>query len=165
MTRSLLVREPGTYAIVTGEPPEPGPGEVTVRVAAAGICGSDRELLDGTRPAPFVTYPVVPGHEWAGTVAAVGPGVPAALTGRAVVGEGFRNCQVCDRCRTGETNLCTAGYDETGFTRPGAFADLLVLPARLLHLLPDGADLRAAALLEPAAVAAAAVLSARVEAG
>jgi L-iditol 2-dehydrogenase len=165
MTRSLVVRAPGSHAIVTGEPPEPGPGEVVVRVAAAGICGSDRELLDGTRPAPYVTYPVVPGHEWAGTVAAVGPGAPAALAGRAVVGEGFRNCQVCDRCRTGEANLCTAGYDETGFTRPGAFADLLVLPARLLHLLPDGADLRAAALLEPAAVAAAAVLSARVEAG
>jgi threonine dehydrogenase-like Zn-dependent dehydrogenase len=165
MTRSLLVEAPGAYSIVTGEPPVPGPGEVVVGVAAAGICGSDRELVEGTRPAPFVRYPIVPGHEWSGIVTATGTGVDPGLAGRPVTGEGFRNCQVCDRCREGAANLCSAGYEETGFTRPGAFADSLVLPARLLHLLPDEADLRAAALLEPAAVAAAAVLSARVEAG
>ncbi|MGI5228643.1 zinc-dependent alcohol dehydrogenase [Actinoallomurus sp. CA-142502] len=165
MSRALVVHEPGTYELVTGDPPEPGPGEVAVQVAAAGICGSDRELVEGTRPAAFVRYPIVPGHEWSGVVAATGPGVEPRLTGRPVVGEGFRNCQVCDRCREGAANLCSAGYDETGFTRPGAFADTLVLPVRLLHVLPDGADLRAAALLEPAAVAAAAVLSARVEPG
>jgi 2-desacetyl-2-hydroxyethyl bacteriochlorophyllide A dehydrogenase len=165
MTRSLVISAPAAYEIVTAPPEPPGPGEVTVRVAAAGICGSDRELLDGTRPAPFRRYPIVPGHEWSGVVEATGPGVDPALTGRRVVGEGFRNCQICDRCREGLANLCSAGYDETGFTRPGAFAELLVLPARLLHLLPPDADLRAAALLEPAAVAAAAVLSARVEPG
>jgi 2-desacetyl-2-hydroxyethyl bacteriochlorophyllide A dehydrogenase len=165
VTRSLVVHAPGTHSLVTSDPLEPGPGEVVVDVVAAGICGSDRELLEGTRPAPFVQYPIVPGHEWAGVVAAAAPDLDAGLVGRPVVGEGFRNCQVCDRCRAGETTLCTAGYDETGFTRPGAFADSLVLPARLLHLLPADADLRAAALLEPAAVAAAAVLSARVEPG
>lgn len=165
MTRSLLIEAPGGYAVVGCDPPEPGPGEALVRVAAAGICGSDRELLDGTRPEPFRSYPIVPGHEWSGVVERLGPGAPAALAGRPVVGEGFRNCQVCDRCRAGETNLCTAGYDETGFTRPGAFADFLTLPARLLHPLPDDADLRGAALLEPAAVAAAAVLRAHVEPG
>jgi threonine dehydrogenase-like Zn-dependent dehydrogenase len=165
MTRSLVIETPGSYALVTADPPEPGPGEVVVHVAAAGICGSDRELLDGTRPARFAAYPIVPGHEWSGVVTATGPGVDPALAGRPVVGEGFRNCQVCDRCRAGETNLCSAGYDETGFTRPGAFAEFLVLPARLLHVLPEDADLRAAALLEPAAVAAAAVLSARVVPG
>lgn len=165
MARSLVVEAPGAYSLVEADPPEPGAGEVLVRVAAAGICGSDRELLDGTRPAPFATYPIIPGHEWAGVVAATGPGVDAGLAGRPVVGEGFRDCQVCDRCRAGEANLCSAGYDETGFTRPGAFAEFLTLPARLLHVLPDDADLRAAALLEPTAVAAATVLSAQVEAG
>jgi len=165
VTRSLVVEAPEVYSLTTGEAPVPGPGEVVVRVAAAGICGSDRELVEGTRPAAFARYPVVPGHEWSGVVAAAGPGVDPGLTGRPVTGEGFRNCQVCDRCREGAANLCSAGYDETGFTRPGAFADALLLPARLLHVLPDDADLRAAALLEPAAVAAAAVLSASVEAG
>ncbi|MDN3356325.1 alcohol dehydrogenase catalytic domain-containing protein [Actinomadura sp. DC4] len=165
MTRSLLVRAPGAYSLVTGDPPDPGAGEVVVGVAAAGICGSDRELVEGTRPAAFARYPIVPGHEWSGVVTAAGPGVDPDLVGRPVAGEGFGNCQVCDRCREGAANLCSAGYDETGFTRAGAFADSLVLPARLLHVLPGDADLRAAALLEPASVAAAAVLTARVEPG
>ncbi|UKY47669.1 zinc-dependent alcohol dehydrogenase [Streptomyces inhibens] len=159
-TRSLVVDRPGHHRLVTAPTPPPGPGEALVRVVAAGICGSDREVHDGTRPAAYVRYPVVPGHEWAGTVEDVGAGVPAALTGRKVVAEGFRNCRICDRCRAGDTSLCTAGYDETGFTRPGAFADTLVVPARLLHPLADDADLRAAALLEPSAVAASAALMA-----
>ncbi|MEV7085004.1 alcohol dehydrogenase catalytic domain-containing protein [Streptomyces sp. NPDC093085] len=165
MSRSVLVERPGGHRLVTGPVPEPGPGEVRVRVAAAGICMSDREVYDGHRDPGYVRYPVVPGHEWAGTVEAVGPGVAAELLGRATVAEGFRACGTCARCRTGETSLCTGGYAETGFTVPGAFADHVVVPARLLHPLADGADLRAAALLEPAAVVASAVRTARPEPG
>lgn len=160
MGRAVVVDEPGRCSVVDVETPEPGPGEVRVRVAAAGICGSDRELFAGTRPEGFVAYPVTPGHEWAGAVEGIGAGVDPGLVGAPVVGEGFRACRVCERCRTGQTNLCAAGYDETGFTRPGAFADRLVLPAHLLHVLPAGTDLVAAALLEPAAVVAAAVVRA-----
>jgi 2-desacetyl-2-hydroxyethyl bacteriochlorophyllide A dehydrogenase len=156
-SRSIVVDAPGRSRLVRAEPPEPGPGEALVRVAAAGLCGSDRELFDGTRPPGFVSYPLVPGHEWSGTVVAAGPGVDPALVGAKVVGEGYRGCQGCERCREGSPNLCLNGYDETGFTRPGAFADHLPVPARLLHVLPRDADLRAAALLEPAAVIAAAV--------
>ena len=161
--RAIVVEAPGVHRLAEVEPPVPGPGEAVIRVAAAGICGSDREVWHGTRADGYVRYPLIPGHEWAGTVEAVGDGVDAALTGRRVVGEGFRNCQVCARCRAGETSLCTAGYDETGFTRPGAFADRLTVPARLLHVLADDADLRAAALLEPAAVVAAAALAGAVQ--
>ncbi|MGW1835174.1 zinc-dependent alcohol dehydrogenase [Streptomyces sp. NPDC002067] len=159
--RSLVVDRPGTHRLISGDVPRPGPGEVRVRVAAAGICLSDREVYDGHRDAAYVRYPVVPGHEWSGTVEAVGEGVDAGLVGRRTVAEGFRACGVCARCRCGETSLCGGGYAETGFTEPGAFADHLVLPARLLHLLPDDADLRAAALLEPSAVVAAAVRTGR----
>lgn len=158
--RSVVVDGPGEHRLVTGPQPRPGPGEVRIAVHAAGVCASDREVYDGTRAAGYVRYPVTPGHEWAGTVDAVGEGVDPQFVGRKAVGEGFRACLRCDRCREGATSLCTSGYDETGFTQPGAFADSLVLPARLLHLLPDDADLRAAALLEPAAVVAAAVLAA-----
>lgn len=160
-SRSLVVERPGTHRLTSGPVPEPGPGEVRVRVAAAGICMSDRELYDGRRDAAYVRYPVVPGHEWSGTVDAAGPGVDGALVGRRTVAEGFRACGRCERCRCGETSLCGGGYAETGFTEPGAFADHLVLPTRLLHPLPDDADLRAAALLEPAAVVAAAVRTGR----
>ncbi|SCK18411.1 Threonine dehydrogenase [Streptomyces sp. WMMB 714] len=158
--RSVVVDEPGAHRLVTLPRPSPGPGEVRVAVHAAGICASDREVYDGTRAEGYVRYPVTPGHEWSGTVEAVGEGVDPQLTGRRTVAEGFRTCMRCARCREGATSLCTAGYDETGFTRPGAFADTVAVPARLLHLLPDEADLRAAALLEPAAVVAAAVLAA-----
>ena len=156
-SRSLTVERPGSHRLDEGPPPEPGPGEVRVRVAAAGICLSDRELYEGHRAPGYVRYPIVPGHEWSGTVDALGAGVDPALLGRPCVAEGFRACGHCERCRYGDTSLCTAGYAETGFTEPGAFADHVLVPARLLHPLPDGVDLRAAALLEPAAVVAAAV--------
>ncbi|MFP5068350.1 zinc-dependent alcohol dehydrogenase [Pseudonocardia nantongensis] len=165
-SRSLLVERPGEIRIVTGAPfGAPGHDEALVRVAYAGICGSDRELVAGTRAPGYVRYPVVPGHEWSGTVVDLGPEADPRLLGRKVVGEGFRYCGRCTACRRGDTNLCLSGYDETGFTRPGACADLLRLPARLLHPLPDDADLRAAALVEPAACVADAVRVARLSPG
>ncbi|MER5207562.1 alcohol dehydrogenase catalytic domain-containing protein [Streptomyces sp. NPDC002825] len=163
--QALVIDAPGAFRLVPHVPREPGPGEVLVAVHAVGVCGSDREVYEGNRPEGYVRYPLVPGHEWSGTVERVGAGVPGTLTGRKVVGEGFRNCQVCDRCHAGETTLCTAGYEETGFTLPGAMAPTLTLPARLLHVLPDDADLTAAALLEPAACVAAAVLKAGARPG
>lgn len=165
IARAVVIDKPGEHRLVSGPQALPGPGEVRVAVHAAGLCASDREVYDGTRPAGYVRYPVTPGHEWSGTVDAVGEGVDPALVGRKTVAEGFRSCLRCDRCREGSTSLCTSGYDETGFTRPGAFADTLVVPERLLHLLADDADLSAAALLEPAAVVAAAVLAGEPRAG
>ena len=157
MSRCVVVEAPGRHRIEAYQPAAPQAGEARVRVVAAGMCGSDRELYAGTRPAAFVRYPVVPGHEWSGLVDAVGDGVSGDLVGAAVVGEGIRACLTCRSCRAGATNPCESGYDETGFTLPGAFADHLVVPARLLHRLAPGADVRAAALLEPAACVAAAV--------
>lgn len=165
MSVQVVVEAPGSYRLEPHTPRAPGPGEALVAVHAVGICGSDRELYRGNRPAPYVRYPVVPGHEWSGTVREVGAGVPEHLVDRKVVGEGFRNCQVCARCHAGETTLCEAGYAETGFTHPGAMAPTLTLPARLLHPLPDDADLTAAALLEPAACVAAAALLADARPG
>lgn len=165
MSTAVVIEAPGEHRLVPHEPRQPEAGEALVRVHASGICGSDREVFQGNRPEGYVRYPLTPGHEWSGTVAAVGDGVPSNLVGRKVVGEGFRNCQVCDRCHAGETTLCTAGYEETGFTQPGAMATTLTLPARLLHVLPDDADLTAAALLEPAACIAAAALKANAVPG
>ncbi|MFD4414076.1 zinc-binding dehydrogenase [Streptomyces sp. NPDC058476] len=165
MSTAVVVEAPGRHRLAGHEPAPPGAGEALVRVHAVGICGSDREVYQGNRPEGYVRYPLTPGHEWSGTVEEVGAGAPGTLVGRKVVGEGFRNCQVCDRCHAGETTLCTAGYEETGFTRPGAMAATLTLPARLLHVLPDDADLTAAALLEPAACIAAAALKANARPG
>ena len=158
--RALVVGGPGRAAVTDVPEPVPGPGEVLVEVAAAGICGSDLELLEGRRPAAYVSYPVVPGHEWAGRVRATGAGVRDLALGDPVVAEGLRSCGICDRCAEGRTNLCTAGYAETGFTHPGALAERLVVPAGLVHRLPADRPVEAAALLEPAACVASGLLEA-----
>ncbi|MET9020627.1 alcohol dehydrogenase catalytic domain-containing protein [Actinopolymorpha sp. NPDC004070] len=157
---SVVVRGPDDFGVEERPLAPPGPGEVLVRVGAAGICGSDVELFAGTRPAAYVSYPVVPGHEWAGTVAALGDGVDWLAVDDPVVAQGFRNCGRCPRCREGATNLCEAGYAETGFTHAGAFSSYVLVPARLVHQLKAGADLEAAALLEPSACVLEGILAA-----
>lgn len=163
--RAVRIEAPNDLRVVEVRDPEPSADEVVIDVAYAGICGSDVEVLAGTRPSAYVRYPVVPGHEWSGTVRSVGAGVDPALVGRKVVAEGFHSCGACDACRAGDSTLCTAGYDETGFTRPGAWAEQLVTGADLLHPLGADADLRSAAGLEPAACSAAAVLQADARPG
>lgn len=145
--------------------PRPQADEVLVRVDSVGICGSDLELLSGTRPAPFASYPIVPGHEWAGRVAVPGDAHSYLRPGDPVVAEGFRYCGRCSRCEEGHTNLCASDYAETGFTHPGAFAEYICVPERLLHRLPVQADLSAAAVLEPAACVAEGLLGVEQHAG
>jgi L-iditol 2-dehydrogenase len=163
--RAVRLAGPGRHELVEVPVPAPAADEALVRVAATGICGSDVELFDGRRPAPFVRYPVVPGHEWAGTVVAAGAAVRHVGPGDPVVAEGIRACGVCARCRDGDTNLCSATYAETGFTHPGAFSDFVVVPGRLVHRLPEGAALDEAALLEPTACVLGGVLAAAPPAG
>jgi 2-desacetyl-2-hydroxyethyl bacteriochlorophyllide A dehydrogenase len=163
--RAVVVERPGLATLQRVRRPEPGPGEVLVRVAAAGICGSDIEVLEGRRPAEYVRYPIIPGHEWSGTVEAVGSGVDNVHEGAVLVAEGFRACGDCARCREGRTNLCELDYAETGFTHAGAFAEFICIPARLVHLLPAGSDLAAAAVLEPAACVAQGLLEVELRPG
>ena len=161
----MRISAPGQLDVVDVEVAAPGPGEALVRIAWCGICGSDREVFAGTRPAEFVRYPVVPGHEWSGTVEAVGEGVPDGIVGRGVVGQGIRTAEGTPASVAGDTEGWSQDYEETGFTLPGGWAQYLTLPARYLHLLPEGADLRAAAGIEPAACVAEAVLLADVTVG
>ena len=156
--RAYLVTAPHCGSLTEVATPEPGPGEVLVAPAAVGICGSDLELRDGRRPAGYVRYPVVPGHEWAGHVVAAGPGVTGLEPGAPVVAEGVRACGTCARCAEGRNNLCSGPYAETGFTHPGALAERLVVPAMLLHPLPADRPIAAAALIEPAACVATGLL-------
>jgi threonine dehydrogenase-like Zn-dependent dehydrogenase len=156
--RAYVIRRPGDSRLSDMDDPEPGTGEVLVAPAAVGICGSDLELLDGRRPAGYVRYPVVPGHEWAGRVLERGPGVADLPAGTPVVAEGVRACGVCARCAEGRNNLCAGPYAETGFTHPGALAERVVVPADLVHALPANRPLTTAALIEPAACVATGLL-------
>lgn len=146
--------------VVPHEVPEIGPQQVLVRSAAVGICGSDISALKGSRPAAFIRYPLIPGHEWAGTVAAVGAAVTGWVAGDRVAIAGLRRCGQCVRCRGGEPNLCEGGYAEIGFTEPGGLAEYVAVPACQLVAVPDSMSLSEAAVLEPAAVVALAVASA-----
>jgi threonine dehydrogenase-like Zn-dependent dehydrogenase len=156
--RAFVVHGPGRHGLSTVEDPVPGPGEVLVAPAAVGICGSDLELLDGRRPANYVRYPVVAGHEWAGYIVAAGPAVTSLEPGTPVVAEGVRSCGTCARCGEGRTNLCTGPYAETGFTHAGALAERMVVPAGLVHELATNRPIASAALIEPAACVATGLL-------
>src|SRR5215467_14391643 len=110
--KAIVIESPGQVRLAETARPAPGPGEVLIRSRAVGICGSDVELYQGTRPTGFYRYPLIPGHEWSGEVAALGEGVRGLSVEERVVVEGFLFCGICQNCRSGLTNLCEAGYEE-----------------------------------------------------
>jgi threonine dehydrogenase-like Zn-dependent dehydrogenase len=155
--RALVITEPSVIGLQDVAPLVPGPGEVVARPAYVGVCGTDLELLDGVVDPAYVNYPLVPGHEWSGLIEAVGPGVTGLTPGQPVIAEGIIPDRTCAQCVRGNTNLCLT-YDEIGFTRAGAAADQLLLPAQVVHPLAaqpgrPNVRLEEAALAEPAAVA------------
>jgi propanol-preferring alcohol dehydrogenase len=126
--------------------PEPGPGEVLVRVHACGVCRTDLHIVDGdlTRP----KLPLIPGHEIVGTVHAIGTGVERLAVGQrvGVPWLGY-TCGRCDYCRAGRENLCD-GARFTGYDRDGGYAEYTVADARYCFPLPDAySDAHAAPLL------------------
>ena len=147
--RALEVTAPGAVALVDSAEPETSPGEVVVAPQIVGMCGTDLELIDGTIDPAYVRYPLILGHEWVGVLRSDLAGV--AVAGDRVVVEGVRSCGDCSECRRGDTNRCVT-YDEIGFTRPGAMAELVAVPARLVHRLEPSVDPEDAVLVEPMAV-------------
>lgn len=130
--------------------PKPGAGEILLRVGAAAICGSDLAMYRGTFDHPM-QVPVIMGHEFAGTVEAIGHGVRGVEIGERVTCETAAHiCGRCLYCRSGHYNMCPArkGF---GYGTDGAFAEYVTVPARLLHRVPDDVPLSHAALTEPAA--------------
>ena len=152
--RAFVIRGPRDVAVEDVERPTAGPGEVVVDVARAGVCGTDHEFFTGEMAylrSGDATYPMRIGHEWAGTVSALGDGVDPSWLGRRVMGDTMLGDQVCDRCRDGRQHLCENRY-EVGIRRgwPGALAEQVRVPAWSLHALPDDLDWTTAALVEPA---------------
>ncbi|MFD0272949.1 zinc-binding dehydrogenase [Kitasatospora sp. NPDC127111] len=134
-------------------PAAPGPDGVTVRVSLVGLCGTDLELLHGT--ASYLRdgragYPLVPGHEWCGTVAEVGSEVTEFTPGDRVVGQTMVHCGLCRTCRRGRRALCERLTEVGLYGRQGAAAEYVGLPERALSRIPDEVPDRQAALVEPA---------------
>jgi len=128
--------------------PTPGPREVVVRVAACGICGTDLHILRGEF-AP--TLPIVPGHEFAGEIVALGSQVSDASrlrVGDRVAVDPSLFCNECYYCRRGQNNLCD-NWNAIGVSKPGGAAEYAVAPFANCVLLPDHVRTEDAALIEP----------------
>lgn len=131
--------------------PQVGVGEVLIRVRACGICGSDLKIQDDQHP---YTPPVVIGHEFAGEIVEVGPGVSGWTEGERVVSEQHvKACGYCRQCLTGNAFACSSKR-APGYFTDGAFTEFIKVPAWLLHRIPANLSFLEAAFTEPSAVAA-----------
>jgi L-iditol 2-dehydrogenase len=153
--KALLLSEYNKLEIADLPVPVPGSDEILVQVAACGICGSDVHGYDGStgRRIP----PIVMGHEAAGIVAGVGAGVNNFRAGDRVTFDSTIYCGHCAFCQRGEVNLCdnreVLGVSCGDYRRAGAFAEFVVLPARIAYVLPGNLSFAEAALLEAVSVA------------
>ena len=134
--RVVQVAAPGApLELVERDVPNPGNGEVRIRVEACGICHSDSFAKEGAFPG--IPYPIVPGHEVAGRIDAVGPGAEPWRAGQRVgVGWYGGHCGRCDRCRRGDFITCREGRIP-GITFDGGYADYMIAPAQALARIPD----------------------------
>lgn len=146
--KAVVYDKPYEFQIRQIEDPEPGPGEVRLRVKVAGVCGTDVHLHAGEF---FPVYPLVPGHEVIGEVDAVGEGVADLAPGRLVALDNMITCGLCDNCRRGAPTYCR-NLRAQGVTEPGGFAEYVVAPAGKCHPIDD-LDLDTAVLAEPTACA------------
>lgn len=170
--RALVLDGPGQASIQEVPAPIADVGQVVVDVHRVGLCGTDGEFYNGEM-AYLATgqarYPLRPGHEWCGTVSAVGNGVASGWLGTRVTGDTMLGCGHCDRCLRGRQHLCENRF-EVGILGGwhGAVAEQVVVPVASLHALPPSVDDTAGAMVEPggnshrAALAAGAIAGRRV---
>jgi propanol-preferring alcohol dehydrogenase len=147
MMRAMVLEAIGRPLQLIERPlPEPGPGQVLIRVTACGVCRTDLHVVDGELPDPVL--PIVPGHEVVGTVAALGPGVERLREGERVgVPWLGHSCGHCDFCRAGRENLC-ARARFTGYQIDGGYGEFTMADAGYCFPLPAGyGDAEAAPLL------------------
>lgn len=146
--RAVQVSRPGGPLELVERPiPEPGPGQVRIKVQACGICHSDALVKDGVWPG--LEFPRVPGHEVIGVIDQVGRDVPSRWVEGMRVGIGWHawHCSDCDPCRRGYFFACQTGVQVTGISFDGGYADYMIAPARALARLPDALPAQEAAPL------------------
>lgn len=155
MSRAVIVKARGTAVLEEVPVPEIKPGEVLIRVAHVAVCATDIDVLDG-RLGYFEngmsSYPIIPGHEFSGWVAARGQNVNGIPEGSPVVVEPIQSCGVCEYCAAGNQIACADRREIGVMSADGAYANYIVTPARFVHRLPPEFDMRLAALVEPTAV-------------
>ena len=162
--RAQVFHGPGDLRFEERPVPSPGPGEAVLRVEAALTCGTDVKTLRRGHPVMIPVVPTVFGHEFAGTVVAVGAGVRGLAEGDRVAAANSAPCGQCPPCRAGRANLC----EDLLFVN-GAYGEYLALPPRLVRAntvrIGAGLPARRAAFAEPLACALLGIERARVESG
>jgi threonine dehydrogenase-like Zn-dependent dehydrogenase len=151
--RAFVVTRPHRSEVRDVEDPVPAPGHVVIGIDRVGVCGTDVEFFTGEMAyleQGHAAYPIRLGHEWCGTVSAVGDGVDPGWVGRRTTGDTMLGCGRCDRCRAGRPHVCEDRY-EVGIRRgfPGALAERMAMPVTALHPLPGAVDDVAGAMVEP----------------
>jgi L-iditol 2-dehydrogenase len=163
--KAVVVERPNEVSYREVDAPAVGADDVLVESRQAGLCRTDIEMMTGVFTDPrWVRFPLIPGHEWAGVVVEVGANVDSARVGDRVVCEGLIPCNRCRRCRSGETQWCER-TEALGFTRPGGYAQLVSVPQRVVHRLPEHVSFDAGVLVEPASVVLHGLEKARPEPG
>ncbi|HVO19879.1 MAG TPA: zinc-binding alcohol dehydrogenase family protein [Anaeromyxobacter sp.] len=147
--RAIIMDAPGQVRVGEWEDRKPGPGEVLVASRAVGVCAGDLYIYQGKNP--YVRFPQVAGHEIAGVVEEVGPGVAGLAPGAKVVVEPFLGCGKCYPCRVGKSNCC-ANLRIIGVTQPGGFGERVLAPAEKIHRVPDALSFADASFVEPVAI-------------
>ena len=145
--KAALVTKPGELSVEEVPDPAPRDHEVVVQVGTCGICGTDVHVFDGDYAA-VKQYPVIPGHEFWGTVVAAGPAVRTVRVGQRVAVDPMDYCDACATCRAGWTNMCLNGGG-LGTTAPGALAEYVAVNGARCEPLPDGLSEDLASLVEP----------------
>jgi len=148
--KQAIMTAPGQIVIGTAEPPTPGPDEVLLHIRRIGVCGSDIHVWHGCHP--FTSYPVVQGHEFSATVAAVGADVHGVPIGAKATALPQVTCGACSACRRGDYHICY-NLKVQGFQAPGVAQDYFATPAAQVVLLPDNFTFEQGAFVEPCAVA------------
>lgn len=153
--RAVVIHGPGRASLEMVDMPAVKPGDVLIRVAHVAVCATDREILAGTLGYfhnGMGKYPLVPGHEFAGRVAAVGQNVTVVAEGDPVVAECIQGCGICAECRSDNAIGCAERAEVGVLRRDGGYAEYVCVPARFIHKVPAEVELRRAALAEPLAV-------------
>lgn len=149
--KAAVIEKPGEISVRDVPAPRPDPGHVVIQVGACGICGTDLHIAAGEFPPS--PYPLIPGHEFAGTVTEVGDDVHTGIApGDRVAVDPSLFCGHCRQCRRGRGNLC-ANWGAIGDTVDGAFAEYVAVPATTCYRLPDTLSFAQGALVEPVSCA------------
>jgi threonine dehydrogenase-like Zn-dependent dehydrogenase len=167
--RAFVITGPGQGSVQEVEEPVAKDAQVIVDVERAGVCGTDIEFWSGEMSylhTGEAAYPIRIGHEWCGTVTALGPDADPAWLGKRVTGDTMLGCGHCERCLGGRQHLCADRF-EIGIRNgwPGALAERLPVPEKALLPLPDAVDATFGALVEPGGNALRAVRAANLAPG